>query len=74
MVVVSTAFDLFGHDLLILKLKHYGIRGTLLQWRTSSLANSTQTVKANYTCSNAKLISAGVPKALFSASSIHYLC
>jgi hypothetical protein len=42
--------------------KHYGVRGTPLQWLTTYLANRTQKVKANNKYSDIKPISAGVPQ------------
>ena len=59
---LKKAFDFINHDLLLMKLKHYGVRGTPLQWLTSYLANRTQKVKANNMYSDVKLISAGVPQ------------
>ena len=40
----SKAFDKVSHQRLAIKLDHYGIRGNLLQWIKSFLANRTQQV------------------------------
>ena len=40
----SKAFDKVSHQLLLLKLQHYGIRGQLFNWITSFLLGQTQQV------------------------------
>ena len=57
---LKKAFDFIDRDLLIIKFKHYGIRGTLLHWLCSYLTNRTQKVNVNYSFSNVLPISAGV--------------
>ena len=59
---LKKAFDLVNHDLLLVKLKHYGIRGAPLQWISDYLCDRTQKCKVNGTLSNAQPISAGVPQ------------
>jgi hypothetical protein len=59
---LKKAFDFINHDLLLMKLKHYGIRGTPLQRLASYLVNRTQKVRANNLYSDVKSISAGVPQ------------
>ena len=40
----SNVFDKIGHNLLIHKLKHYGIRGKVNNWIESFLSGQTQAV------------------------------
>lgn len=41
---ISKAFDSLSHDILLSKLKYYGIRGTVLKWFKSYLEGRKQTV------------------------------
>ncbi len=59
---LKKAFDFINHDLLLMKLKHYGIRGTPLYWLTSYLTGRTQMGKVNGSLSNYQPVSAGVPQ------------
>ncbi len=59
---LKKAFDFINHDLLLMKLKHYGIRGLPLLWLTNYLMDRTQKVKLNGSFSNVQPISAGVPQ------------
>ncbi len=59
---LKKAFDFINHDLLLVKLKHYGIRGLPLKWITSYLHNRTQKCKVDGSFSAPKPISAGVPQ------------
>jgi hypothetical protein len=44
---LKKAFDFINHDILLLKVKHYGIRALLLLWLCSFLSNRTQKVEVN---------------------------
>jgi retron-type reverse transcriptase len=44
---ISKAFDSFDHDILIAKLKQYGIRGNLLSWFRSYLSARYQYTEVN---------------------------
>ena len=59
---LKKAFDFINHDLLLIKLKHYGLPGTPLQWIYSYLTNRTQQCKVNNDFSQTQPISAGVPQ------------
>ncbi len=59
---LKKAFDFINHDLLTVKLKHYGIRGLPLSWITSYLSHRSQKTKVNGSFSNPHFITAGVPQ------------
>ncbi len=48
----SKAFDMVDHQVLLRKLEHYGIRGTVLAWMKSYLENRTQYVTIDGTDSS----------------------
>jgi len=58
----AKAFDTVDHNILLMKLQHYGIRGTTLSWFRSYLSNRTQVVKYNNTISNPQNVVCGVPQ------------
>ena len=62
---LSKAFDMLDHDILLTKLRHYGIVGTPLIWFKSYLTNRAQYVEINGTCSNLLSIGKGVPQGSF---------
>ena len=58
---LSKAFDLVDHDILCMKLKKLGIRGTALTWFTNYLKDRIQYVKVNGSLSEFfRLINVGV--------------
>ena len=59
---LKKAFDTVNHDILISKLEHYGIRGSLLKWFESYLSNRTQYVFCNGVKSDIAHITCGVPQ------------
>ena len=58
----SKAFDTINHNILIYKLRHYGIRGRALDWFQDYLTNRKQFVSINGKESELKSISCGVPQ------------
>ena len=58
----SKAFDMVDHEILLHKLKHYGIRGNALKWLKSYLHNRKQYVSINGKNSSSRNITYGVPQ------------
>ena len=58
----SKAFDKVPHERLATKLHHYGIRGQLLQWISSFLANRSQQVLVEGQSSPTAPVTSGVPQ------------
>ena len=58
------AFDTVNHNILLLKMEHYGVRGPSLQWFRFYLSERKQYVYINGECSELKQISCGVPQGL----------
>ena len=59
---LAKAFDTIDHNLLLNKLRHYGVRGTVLAWFASYLSNRSQFVRVNSCSSGCKPICMGVPQ------------
>ena len=58
----AKAFGTVNHDILLEKLKYYGIRGLPLNWFKSYLSGRYQCVKINNAKSDNKAIVCGVPR------------
>ena len=56
------AFDTVNHDLLLMKLEHYGIRNNMLSWLKSYLTDRKQFVTFNGQSSELMHIKYGVPQ------------
>ena len=61
-VDLRKAFDTVDHQILLQKLKHYGIRGTALNLLSSYLSNRYQFVTVNGVSSKKALVKHGVPQ------------
>ena len=59
---LSKAFDTLDHDVLLGKLRYYGINGTSLDWFRSYLSNRKQYVEINNERSSCLDIKTGVPQ------------
>ena len=59
---LSKAFDSVNHDVLIMKLDHYGIRGIAKEWFISYCSERKQFVSLGNIKSNSLNISCGVPQ------------
>ena len=59
---LSKAFDTIDHNILLKKLRTYGIRGTALDWFKSYLFNRRQFVSFKSSASNISSINCGVPQ------------
>ena len=62
LVDFSKAFDMVDHDILLSKLKHYGIRGTAHQWLASYLSDRMQYVSVKNKLSSTSKLKYGVPQ------------
>ena len=58
----AKAFDTVNHQILLKKLKYYGIRGLPLKWFESYLLNRTQCVSIGNIKSDIDMIKCGVPQ------------
>ena len=64
LLVPKKAFNFINQNLLLIKLKHYAIRGTPLHWLCSYLSERMQKIKLNNSFFTVQSISAGVPPRL----------
>ena len=58
----TKAFDTVKHDILLLKLRHYGIRGTINDWFKDYLSNRFQSTKIHDHISDPRHVKYGVPQ------------
>ena len=59
---LSKAFDTFNHEILLDKLRYFGITGVAYNWFASYLNNRQQFVQFNDTSSSRHVIKCGVPQ------------
>ena len=59
---LQKAFDTVNHEILLMKLEHYGIRGICLDWFKSNLSDRKQFVSVNGSNSSLCNITCGVPQ------------
>ena len=59
---LQKAFDTVNHNILLMKLEHYGIRGSTLDWFKSYLSDRKQYVSVNGSNSSCLSVTCGVPQ------------
>ncbi|MBY0580860.1 MAG: reverse transcriptase family protein [Rickettsiales bacterium] len=59
---LSKAFDTVDHNILLCKLKNYGVKNNNYKWFCSYLKNRKQCVSYDKTCTKLESISCGVPQ------------
>ena len=59
---LQKAFDTVNHGILLNKLEHYGIRGSVLDWFKSYLSERRQFVSINGSSSSLMTTTCGVPQ------------
>ena len=67
---LKKAFDTLCHEILVNKLKHYGIRGIANKWIISYLPNRKQYASKQDTRSECKEILCGAPQGSFTAPNL----
>ena len=61
---LSRAFDTVNHQILLNKLKYYGLQQSEYNWFQFYLSNRKQLVHSNSVASDTRFISTGVPQGL----------
>ena len=61
-IILEKAFYIVNHQILISKLKHYGIRGVTNKWFSSYVSNRYQMVSLNGVSSQRLPITCGIPQ------------
>ena len=61
---LKKAFDTVDHDILLARLKNYGVGNLELTWFTSYLTNRKQFCKVNGICSKTKIFTVLCPRVL----------
>ena len=69
---LKKAFDTSNHEILIGKLKYYGIRGIASKWKSSYLTNRKQFVYYNNIYSDTEYIKCGVPQGSILGPTLFY--
>ena len=59
---LTKAFDIFDHNILLEKLRYYGINETPIRWFESNLTNILHFVELNDLASKKQTITTGVPQ------------
>jgi len=59
---LAKAFDTVDHNIVLTKLKHYGISGVAFDWFSSYLHNRSQQVVCNRIVSKIRTVKFGVPQ------------
>ena len=62
MIDLSKAFDVLKKNVILDKLNHYGVRGSMLMWFDSFLSNRTISVQINDIKSDTECINLGTPQ------------
>ena len=70
---LKKAFDTVDHDILLAKLRKYGVENLELAWFTSYLTNRKQFCKVNGICSKTKDIHCGVPQGSYLAPLLFFI-
>ena len=59
---LQKVFDIVNHNILVKQLKHYGVRGNVLDWFRSCPCGRSQYVTVNGHVSDSLIITCGVPQ------------
>ena len=71
---LQKTFDTVNHEILLQKLKDYGVRENALDWFHSYLTARTQYVNVNGQVSSSLLISFGVPQGFVIVQLLSNIC